>query len=450
MRDNLVLLFDRYSPESKDLHESFMRAGYELPAVVIEEDGFLPDGVISVYGFFLGNFKEAEGTAGRPLYYNEVPVPYLWETGGIGKDGKIHHLQQEKGRILFAEHTYKGFVKAVEWYDRGGTVRTVDHYNLYGVIYARTVCGAEGQKINRTWFTVSGQEAIVENYITGHIILNQANGSVRYFRNRLDFVVYFMQEFGYASKRIFFNSLSIPFLTVQKLSVPGKEDQLFWQESVGEEIPWNMRLILQGGLGSSAQIMVQKNQAYDKLTALGVPGDRMHRLGYVYSFRKENRHKPEAFICTDSDRLVCFEELVKGLPQMHFHIAALTMMSPKLMDMGRYENVSLYPLIWAKEIEEFFEKCDFYFDINYGAEVFASVRQAFLHNNLIFTFDRTAHNREFVAKEHIYAEDGVMRMISDLRDIMASDAALEKHLQVQRAEAGCETVQSYRKLVECL
>lgn len=68
---------------------------------------------------------------------------------------------------------------------------------------------------------------------------------------------------------------------------------------------------------------------------------------------------------------------------------------------------------WADEIEEFFEKCDFYFDMNQGTEVLSSVRQAFLHNNLIFAFEGTAHNRDFVVREHVYAEDGVMRMLSE-------------------------------------
>ena len=447
MQRNIVLLFDRYSSDSRDLHESFKRAGYDLSVVVIEEDGFLPDDVISVYGSFLGNYKEAEGAAGRPLYFNEVLVPDQWETGGIGKDGKIHHLQEEKGRILFAKHSHKGFVKTVEWFDRRGIVRSKDHYNRYGVVYARTVCSAAGQEINRTWFSVTGQEVIVENCITGNIILNRADGIVKCFRSSLEFVLYFMRESGYGARRIFFNSLSTPFFTAQRFSAPGKEDRLFWQESVGEEVPWNMRLLLQGWSGGRVQIMAQKRQAYDRLAALGVPEDRMHRLGYIYAFQKENRYRPEAFICTSSDQLTQCEELIKGLPQMHFHIAALTMMSPRLMSMGVYENVSLYPLVWIEEIAEFFEKCDFYLDINHGAEVLSSVRQAFLHNNLIFAFEETAHNRDLVAAEHIYAAGDVMKMIADLKEIMADETVLDRHLQVQREAAGCETAESYRRLV---
>ncbi len=35
--------------------------------------------------------------------------------------------------------------------------------------------------------------------------------------------------------------------------------------------------------------------------------------------------------------------MAKVLPQIHFHTAALTEVSSKLMEMGRYDNVSLYP-----------------------------------------------------------------------------------------------------------
>lgn len=31
------------------------------------------------------------------------------------------------------------------------------------------------------------------------------------------------------------------------------------------------------------------------------------------------------------------------MPQMHFHVAAITEMSSKLMSAGQYDNVSLYP-----------------------------------------------------------------------------------------------------------
>ena len=54
MLKDIILLFERYSPDSRRLHESFLRAGCECSAVVLEEDDFLPEGVMSVYDIFLG------------------------------------------------------------------------------------------------------------------------------------------------------------------------------------------------------------------------------------------------------------------------------------------------------------------------------------------------------------------------------------------------------------
>ena len=73
---------------------------------------------------------------------------------------------------------------------------------------------------------------------------------------------------------------------------------------------------------------------------------------------KENTHKPEALICTNSDKIEHCEELIRRIPRMHFHIAAFTAMSPKLMSMEKYHNVSLYPGIGLDGLNTLFEKCD--------------------------------------------------------------------------------------------
>ena len=59
--NDIVLLFDNYMPDSRNLHISFRRAGYDCDVAVIEDDGFLPDGVLSVFGYFLGSFEGKKG-----------------------------------------------------------------------------------------------------------------------------------------------------------------------------------------------------------------------------------------------------------------------------------------------------------------------------------------------------------------------------------------------------
>ena len=55
--NDAILLFDNYNQDSQALHTSLKLAGFDCPAVVIEDDGFLPDDVMSVYGYILGDFK---------------------------------------------------------------------------------------------------------------------------------------------------------------------------------------------------------------------------------------------------------------------------------------------------------------------------------------------------------------------------------------------------------
>ena len=132
-----ILLFDNYGQDSQSLHTSFKIAGYNLPAVVIEDDGFQPDEVMSVYGFFLGD--SASGENAKPKYFNEITVPDYWEISGNNSNGKVQDMSRERGKIFYAEPKHKRLVRIVDWYDERGIVRFSDHYNQYGAIFARTI-----------------------------------------------------------------------------------------------------------------------------------------------------------------------------------------------------------------------------------------------------------------------------------------------------------------------
>ena len=440
-----ILLFDNYGQDSQSLHTSFKLAGYDLPVAVIEDDGFLPEDVISVYGFFLGDFKMASGGGAKPKYFDEITVPDYWEISGNNNSGKVQDMSRERGRIFYAEPKHKRLVRVVDWYDERGIVRFSDHYNRYGVIFARTIFSEKGKRVNKSYFSPEGREIIVENFVTGDIILNEGE-QVRIFHTKADFVLHFFVKAELKQKRIFFNSLSTPFFVSNKLSASAKRDVLFWQESVNKEIPGNMQMIFNGQAARTATVMVQKKQPYDKLRTLGARRDMVHRLGFIYPFEKENGHKAEALICTNSDRIEYCAELVKALPQMHFHIAALTEMSSKLMSMEDYDNVSLYPGVKANVLDELFVKCDYYFDINHEAEIVSAVRRAFLHNHLIFAFKETAHNRDFVAEEYIYPSEEASRMIGDIQTAMADEAVLSEHLRRQKEAAFSENAEKYREI----
>lgn len=443
--DDAILLLDHYNQDSQNLYISLKEAGFVCPAVVIEDDGFLPDDVMSVYGFFLGDFKTVLGDTARPKYFNEIRVPDYWEISGTNAIGKVQDLNKERGKIFYAEPKHKRMVRVVDWYDERGVVRSSDHYNRYGAVYGRTIFNAKGQKVNKSYFSAVGQEVIVENYVTGDIILNEEN-KVRIFRNKTEFVMHFFVRAGFKQNRIFYNSLSTPYFVSNRLKSHEKRDVLFWQEPKRDDIPGNMQSIFNEEAGRTATVIVQKKKSYDKLIELGANKSMVYKLGFIYPFVKENTYRPEALICTNSDNIEHCEDMIKALPQMRFHIAALTEMSSKLTKIGMYDNVSLYPGVKMAILDGLFEQCDYYFDINHELEIVSAVYKAFLHNHLIFAFKETMHNVDYVAEEHVYPANEWERMRIDVEAAMADVKVLKKMLQKQKRAALAETVKSYQIL----
>ena len=433
-KDNIILLLDNYGPDSKKLHESFVLAGKDYPVFVIDDDGFLPDNVTSVFSYFLGDYKNSEKVPGKPLYFNQIKVPEYWAISGTNSMGKVHDLNKMRAKIFYALPKHKRLVRVVDWYDDRGVVRFSDHYNKYGALYARTIFNANGQKVTKSYFSADGREIIVENYVTKDIILNEGN-VVKIFKNHQEFVSYVLECAGYTGHRVFFNTLSTSFFVSLNLPENGKGDVLFWQEPVADEIPGNMQAILNGTAKRAAKVYVQRKDAYEQLLRLGAPASVISPLGYIYPFKKENRGKKEVLICTNSDNLAEINKLVEALPEMHFSIAALTEMSSKLLSMGRYGNVSLFPNVKMKLLDTLFADADFYLDINHESEIVSAVERAFLHNHLIFAFRETLHNPCYVPKEHIFTKDEVKTLVRELKTVIGNTVRLNEGLERQKAFA---------------
>lgn len=439
-----VLLLDNYGEESDMLCRSFRSARFKGPIVVIEDDGFFPEDVISVYQYFCGDFQKGTAAPGKAKFFNQIDVPDYWEISGTGSGGKVSDLHHERARIFYAEPKHKRLVRVVDWMDEEGTVRFSDHYNKYGVIYARTFFNKDGKRFCKAYFDTEGRETLLENFVTHNVILNR-NGRVHVFENKVELTLKVLEELGAMESRLFYNSLSTPLFVSERMPGNRQEDVLFWQENARDDIPGNMRQILSGQSKRTRRIYVQKKASYDNLIQLGASEDILKPLGFVYQFSRGNKCQNEALICTNSDRIEQIEELIQALPTMNFHIAAITEMSSKLMSLSQYENVMLYPGASVKRISELFDSCDYYLDINHESEIVAAVKQAFAHNLLILGYEQTLHNRTFVANGHVF--EGCKEMVSFLKRVMGNKAQVRKELTVQKSEAMTEKPAAYAALL---
>lgn len=469
---DMILLLDHFSEESKNLYESFCHAGIDIPTAVIEDDGFLPEGVISAYGFFLqekdaASFSpvssenvegknsneihatDAETTANirneigvwvkRPRYFNEIDIPSYWRIEGTNRDAKVMDHDREAARLFYREPRQERIVKAADWVDASNKVRLTEHYNRFGEIFCRTIFDGNGKKIVRKFYTGTGKERIAENFVTGDIWLNY-EGRDHIFHNKTAFVQFFLECAGFANHRMLYDSLSFPFFVSQSRADTKKNDILFWHEPIQNGIPGNMQIILDKEKSHTSCIYVTKKQSYESLLALGASQKIVKQLGYVYHFKRENGHRGDALICTNSERVAHLRELAKLVPKMRFHVAAFTEMSQALMRIGQESNVFLYPNVKPKLLAELFGKCDYYLDINYEGEMADAVHRAFLENQLIVAFEETMHNKAYIAPTNVFSETEYQDLAEALRMALRTptlvDAAVEKQREAALSVTG--------------
>lgn len=376
----------------------------------------------------------------------KVVIPDYWRIEGDNSSAKVMDRTRERARIFFTEPTHRRQVKIVDWLDDAGQVRLSEHYNRYGAIFCHTVFNKKGQKALRKFFDVTGREMIVENFVTGDILVRWQDKDW-IFRSKTDFIAFFIRCAGLEDTAVYFNSLSYPFFASQALAPNGFRDALFWHEPVGDEIPGNMQIILHDQGTRAKRVFVSRRESYDRLIALGAPSDKVKQLGYIYSFVRENKHRPHILVCTNSENVGHLTELASLMPQMHFHVAAITEMSSKLMSAGQYDNVSLYPNVKMSVLDSLFEKCDFYLDINHEGEIVDAVHRAFLNNMLIVGYEETMHNAYYTADTNTFKESEYANMAEALNLTLAMPHLIDEALAMQKKAAVAADATDYMEIL---
>ncbi|HFU4025753.1 TPA: accessory Sec system glycosylation chaperone GtfB [Streptococcus suis] len=440
----MIHLFDTYQQLSWDLHYSLLCSGYYNPTIVLHDDGFLPHDVTSPYRFF----TDYDAVKGQALYFNQVKTPAFWEIRGDGSQAAIYDYATKRAQIHYAQPSHKRLVKAVDWYDETGKIVVTDRYNDKGMRFAQTSYDRQGQAMQTSYYKADGQEVLVENHGTGDWILNHQN-QVHFFKNKHAFYTYYLKTAGFNLDRIFYNHLGQPFLTAFYLDEDG-EDILFWQEPIHDSIPGNMLLLLNKQSRRPSKVVVQDKEAYDNLMALASPEQQKNiaYLGFLYPFKEQTEFKPEALILTNSDQIEQLEHLVTSLPQLHFHIGAITEMSSHLMAVGNHENVTLYPNIAMDLVHQLYQQSSIYLDINHGNEILSAVRTAFERRLLILGFSETLHAPCYVASENRYASSQVEVMIAKIKSLLAGQSDEQSRLlSCQEKEANLTTIANYQRVI---
>ncbi|MFK3658765.1 accessory Sec system glycosylation chaperone GtfB [Pediococcus pentosaceus] len=440
----MINLFDSYSEKSRDLHISLLMSGINNTTVVVYDDGFLPNDVISPLEMVL---KEhhclLEGT---PRYFNEIEMPQTWEIIANYKSGIIYDKGIPRGKINYVYKDNSRIVKTVDWYGRISTPIITDHYNQWGWKFATTSYDENGNPALITYLTRSGKIVMEKNYQTGVITHYTPDGRCQLFRNEVEFVNYCLGMSNLELDEIIFNTLSISFFVVLKQTTKAKH-HLFWQEKIMHDIPGNMKFALKNR--NDIDILVQNHSSYNKIKGI-IPDSKLKKvryLGYIFPFKRKNKGRKNILIYTATDKLININAIIQHLPDFTFNIAASTKMSIRLLALDNLPNVNLFPSSKKEQLEDLLASCDFYLDINDGRELNNILKKAFINNMLIISYEGIQHNRRFTIDDCIFDRHDVDSIVGLLNEVSGSRSSLEMLLQRQWNKADADKIKQYRQFL---
>ena len=424
----MINLFETFNDVSQKLQHSLYLADYRHPTIVMDDNGFLPDDVISPYKFF-ANYKQFKDDT--PTFFNEVNIPPLWEIAGNQNIAEIIDNGKVRGRIFYREHFKNRIVNFVEWFDEKDRLRSVDHYTKEGVKFAQTVYDLEKTPILKTYVNREGKEVIYENFVTKDIVLDW-KGQSHFFASKHDFIIFFLNQLDIDISKIIINSLATPFFVLYYSDFV-KQAVLFWQENSESHVPGNMELLLDKEHCQTSVIIPDK-QEYERIISHIEANymDSIQPAGYLYNYQRNNKYTKRILNLTNSDDIPYIEELIKLHPEFEFHIGAITEMSSKLLNLEQYSNVVLYPTVTPKTVDRLFKKCDIYLDVNHGGEILNALERAMLNNQLILGYKETIHRPSFVADDNIISMQHYHDLSNILNIIVKNKEQFKERLKQQK------------------
>jgi accessory Sec system glycosyltransferase GtfB len=372
----VLALFNSYDDATKELIQSLATADIDIVPVIIDYDGELPDGALCPIAVYTGIERK-----GDPLFFNEVPVPAWCEIRqGLEVYGEILRDGYPIGKINYDPNSFRQ-VQSVDWLLPDRTLGHTDHYDRYGNRYARTYYSND--VAYQTVYQGPGEWEIEVNHVS-RVVTMRSMSSLLTFETLTDFVSYFIDDQRLADDRVLINSLSYPLFVMRRRAVE-PNTTLFWQEPMPGDVPGNMATELEQPK-ALARIVFCDERLQQRVAARYRRGAvDLAYLSHLGQFLDNQGYHPRrAFTLTNTDQIPVLVELLEAFPDVTFSVAALTLMSPKLYDLGRrHANLILIPSINHTGIRAELDNASVYLDINAGAHVLEVVKAAYYLNLVV-------------------------------------------------------------------
>ena len=353
--------------------------------------------------------KDPASKIGKPLFFNDLAVPELWECWTLGITTYLFDGEERRANVVLREDILSRTVDRVEWFGQGEEIISIDVYNRYGWRSKRSLLTEAGQPYLDIYLNRQ-QEEVLLHFVSQGIFLHQTPKG----RDRL-----------YASKEELQRA-------VLKQVLPEDEAILLMDKTlldVVKEIPKERLAYCAREAHALDEIKEQVGQILlveDGL--LSEKKDGITALSGLVDVEQDS-FQPEALVMTASQEVEGLSSLVHQFPQVTFHIAALTAMGPKLTDLAARPNVRLYPGVSLGNYESLLARCSIYLDCNQGEEVMNSSIRALENGLVLFGLKSTVHQEAY--KELSTITDTVEEMKQQLEILLQHPEAFKEMLREQ-------------------
>lgn len=414
----MINLFQTYNKDAWDIHYTQLRQGKDYPTIVIEDDGFLPSDVTSIYHFLGYNTCDY-----NPLHLNDLTLPIAYEVEREGVDFFIMSNDMVVGKVILQGEPIERIVKEVWWLDSKGYPYKKDYYNQYGYCFKTETYVKDLGLVSTSYYSVSGEVLLDENHLVGSILYNN-----QLYVNKLSLYNKCLAELGYSKEPITFNHLGTP-LEIILSSLESGHELIFQEEVFVNSIPDNLQYVIHNS--DKISISVTNRSTYSILENMC----KVQFMMLLVPSKSDLGSFKDVLITTQTDQLTSIEDFVEQLPELEFHIAAPTQMSSKLFDLNKYSNVHLYPNISNNNLDDLFNQCGVFLDIAMSPTVFDANRRA-LENSLLRVGLIGVSTGKYISDANLFSLRSLDSLIDYLREVTSTEDKLQTAISDENLELG--------------
>lgn len=369
---------------------------------------------------------------GQPLFFNNLPLPPYWEITTDGLEGYVYDKGKKKARIQFRQPHSDRTIARVYWYDEVGKCIWIDYYSAHGWKICRDFLDEEEKTVLRTFYNSDGRDLLVEWLQQDKIAYFDSQKNPTIYPNRHSFLLKVLEN------------------------IVDREDILILGEEVLSILPSSKKYnyyYLANDKTEADKVADQVSQVLVLSPRSSEDSPYKHLHGCALD--RPVPVKPQAMIITNSEWVEGLEELLLHLPEIDFHVGALTEMGSRLTNLSVYSNLYLYPGMSYDFFQELLDKSTFYLDIQHDVEILASSLRAVERGILLYTLDNLTHHEEYKKLETCC--DTVDALVKNLRQILNCPqlygrlvARQSEQLEIARLEDYRTLFDSWERKCDCL